>query len=104
MAKSRPPDHPPVVYVEWHDSRSLTSAWTDREAQLAETEQLYNEVIVSAGLLLEVRKKYVVIALGLAPVDDIMHALIIPRSEIRKLVVLKKARGMKLVKKRQARA
>ena len=100
MARAKHPIHPPVVFVEWHDSRSLSSRWEDRTDLLDKTADLYREEVVSVGFLLESNKKYIVIALGLAPNDDVMHAIQIPRSEISLYRVLKRARGMKLVKSR----
>lgn len=93
--KYKPP-HPPVVYVEWHDSRSVTNGWRDREGELGEVDQLYKETAASVGFLFKTTKKYIVIGLALAPVDDIMHTIMIPRSEITVFKIIMKARGMKI--------
>ena len=101
MARRRKDPHPPVVFVEWRDSRPVTSAWQDGTKAVDEAAEYHDEMIVSAGLLLEAGKKYIVLSLGLAPNDDVMHTLLIPRSEVVTLRMLKKPRGMKAQKHRQ---
>lgn len=86
------PAHPPIVLVEWHDSRTLTSGWRARERVLDEAPADYDDLIVSAGFLIERRKRYVVLAVGLAPNGDVAHVLQIPRSEIARVVVVKRKR------------
>lgn len=101
--RAKRPDHPPVVYVEWHDSRTLTSGWEDRRKVLNEAPRDFGERLVSAGLLLQVSKKFMVLAVGLAPNDDVCHVLQIPRSEIVRFQIVKRQRGMKLVKAKRDR-
>lgn len=106
MPKSprRKAPHPPVVIVEWHDSATVDVAWTAPSVVSRDAEDAYSKTMMSAGFLLEVRKRYIVLVIGAASYnDDVLHALLIPRSEIVSLKTLKKARGMKPVKVRQVR-
>lgn len=89
------PHHPPIVLVEWHDSRSLTSGWTDRAKLLDAAPRDYDELLVVAGFLLALTKHYAVISLGLAPNDDVMHTLQIPRHDIVRIRIVKPQRGGK---------
>ena len=72
--------HPPVVFIEWHDSQTIASKWTNRKEVRAIARESWPETIVSVGFLIAKTKHYVLISLGTT----------IPRSCIRKMRVLVK--------------
>lgn len=88
------PVHPPVVYIEWHDARRLSSSgWTDRAEVLTDAKRLYAERVVAVGFLLELNDEYAVLAASYAPNDDVGESLLIPVSEIRVNRTLRPQRG-----------
>lgn len=81
---------PPVVIVEWHDSQTVSAKWMDRSDAIHDAGVVYDDVIVSAGLLIQKTKRYIVLALGRSSdPDDVLHSMVIPRSEIRWMKVVK---------------
>jgi hypothetical protein len=95
VSKRLPQGQPPIVYVEWHDHRNLASSWTDREELFRTARKLAGECVTTAGFLLQQTKKYVVIAASHAPNDDVGNALMILRSDIVTLRIVKRQRGGK---------
>lgn len=97
MAKRKRVKHPPVFIVEWHDSRELASHWTDRHKVIDEAPGLY-ERCISTGFLLSQTKDFIVLALGLAPNDDVTNVIQIPMCNIAWSRRLMKPKGFKFVK------
>lgn len=92
-------DHPPIVYIEWHDSRSLSSRWIDRQRVLDDAPTDFEACPISAGFLLEVTKRYMILALSASlDNDDVADVIQIPRSEIRRFEIIRKQRGGKWAK------
>lgn len=88
------PAHPPVLYVEWGDAGQLSGGWQDREEMITDARRFYGS-IVAVGFLLEETPDYLVLASGYnAGNDDAAHGFWVPKSEIRKRVQLRAARGM----------
>jgi hypothetical protein len=88
--QSRRAPHPPIVLIEWHDSQTIASKWTDRDEVRKIARESWPEVIVSVGFLIASTKRYVLISLGTTESpDDVMHSISIPRACIRKLTILK---------------
>lgn len=99
MSKRRPQGRPPVVYVEWRDHRNLASSWEGREDLLRTAKRFADECVLSAGVLLEKTKKYIVVAASLAPNGDVGNVLMILRSDIVTLRVVQRQRGGKWEKR-----
>lgn len=89
------PIHPPVAYVEWLDTASISSDWQDREEALREAGPRL-EPCVAAGLLLADEERGVILALLYTTQNDhVGHVVVIPRSAILKMRVVLKGRGFK---------
>lgn len=87
-------DHPAIVYVEWHDSRSLSARWIARQRILDDAEEDYEDCPVSAGFLISKSKRFVILALTFGGTnDEIADVIQIPTNEIRRLKVIKAQRG-----------
>lgn len=88
------PKHPPVVYVEWSDAAQLSGGWQDREEMVRDA-ATYAKPICAAGFLLQDGPEYLVMAAAYNDHnDDAAHGFLIPRSEVKRLVQLRPARGM----------
>jgi hypothetical protein len=88
------PSHPPVVYVEWSDAAQLNGGWDDRQRVLEDAAK-FSKPICAAGFMLQDGPDYIVLAGAYnSHNDDAAHGFLIPRSEISRLVHLRKARGM----------
>jgi len=89
-------DHPAVVIVEWHDSRTLSSRWIDREKVLNEAPADFADCPISAGFLLEATDDYIVLALSfVGGIDDVAEVVQIPKAEIRWMKEVEPRRGGK---------
>lgn len=96
MGKRKRATHPPVVYVEWHDSRHLASKWINQKVLLSDATKDYDDCPTSAGFLLEINKKYLVIASSIGGGNgDAAEVMQIPRSEVRMMKVLLPNHGYK---------
>jgi hypothetical protein len=90
------PTHPPVAYVEWVDTATVSAVWQDREAALKEAGP-YLESICAAGFLLADDPRGVIICtLYNHHNDDAGHIVAIPRSAIRKVQITLKGKGFHL--------
>lgn len=88
------PNHPPIVYIEWSDAAHLTPQWMDRQAIIEEAAGYYKP-IACAGFLLQDGPEYLVLAAAYNDHnDDVGHSFLIPRSEVKRMVQLRPARGM----------
>lgn len=88
------PNHPPIVYVEWSDAAHLGGGWQDRR-EVIEKAAIYYKPTPAVGFLVQDGPEYLVMAATYNPAnDDVGHAFQIPRSEVKRLVFLRPARGM----------
>lgn len=95
VIRSRGVSHPPVVYVEWTDTASVAHLWTDREGAL-ETAASLMTPIAAAGLLLADEERGVIITLLYSGHnDEVGHVVVIPRTAITLMQVVKQGRGFK---------
>lgn len=89
------PKHPPVVLIEWTDTATAASSWTDREEVLADAPK-FLEPIAAAGFLLADEQRGLVVALLYNDHnDDVGHVVIIPRDNVVKITQLRAGRGFK---------
>jgi hypothetical protein len=87
------PKHPPVAYVEWVDTASVSAIWQDREEALKQADA-FLAPIAAAGFLLADEERGVILALLYNDHnDDAGHVVVIPRSAIRKLVQVRPGHG-----------
>lgn len=88
------PHHPPVVYIEWSDAANMGAGWRDRDDVLSDAERFY-EPVCAAGFLLQDGPEYLVLAAAYNPHnDDVAHAYLIPRSEVKRKIELFPANEM----------
>jgi hypothetical protein len=87
--------HPPIVLIEWRDSRGLNAGWSDLERTITTVaDRDFDELLVSAGFLLRSTKRFVVIALSLDNGNsNVDHTMQIPRCCIVRTTVIKRKRG-----------
>jgi hypothetical protein len=87
------PKHPPVAYVEWVDTATISAHWQDREEALGEADA-FLAPIAAAGFLLADEKRGIILSLLYNDHnDDAGHIVVIPRSAVRKLVVTRPGKG-----------
>jgi hypothetical protein len=101
VRKPKRRDHPPIVLIEWHDSRSLTVGWSDLETvQTKLAERDFDELLVSVGFLLRTTKRFVVICLSIdnqnANVDQTLQ---IPAGAIVRMKTIRAKRGYREIRK-----
>lgn len=87
------PEHPPIVYVEWVDAALLTAKWEQRDELLAEASRTATPITAAGFLLADDPRGIIVCSLYNWHNDDASGAMLIPRAQITKLVVLRAARG-----------
>jgi hypothetical protein len=104
MARRPKTPHPPIVFVEWHDSAVLSSGWKNREEILNDGATDWPELLVAAGFLLEQTKRYIVLAVAMNTVpDDACCVMQIPRSDIVSMRTVLPDRGVKVTKAHRIR-
>lgn len=84
--------HPPVVYIEWQDAAHLAAGWRDQEEMRKAAEEAWSQC-TAAGFLVEETDRFVILAGGWnSSTGEGSGVSMIPRSEISKMVTLRKAR------------
>lgn len=88
------PNHPPIVYVEWSDAAHLGGEWADRE-EVVKKAAWYYKAVCCVGFLVQDGPEYLLMAAAYNDQnDDVGHSFLIPKSEVKRLVLLRAARGM----------
>jgi hypothetical protein len=89
------PKHPPVAYVEWVDTATISAHWQDREEALKQADG-FLAPITAAGFLLADEECGIILSLLYNDHnDDAGHVVVIPRLAVRKLVVTRPGKGFK---------
>lgn len=77
----------PIAYVEWVDSTTMGDGWAEPDAEAIERALV--DPCFSAGFLISQTAAGVVLAVGVnAAQEDVVGAMAIPASSIRRLVLL----------------
>jgi hypothetical protein len=87
------PKHPPVVYVEWADTASISADWQDREEALGQADAFLVPCTAAGFLLADEERGIILSLLYNAQHDDVGHVVVIPRSAVRKLVITRPGKG-----------
>jgi hypothetical protein len=90
------PKHPPVAYIEWVDTATVSAVWQDREAALKEAGPYLSPICAAGFLLADDPRGVILCTLYNNHNDDAGHIVAIPRSAIRKQRVLLKGAGFVL--------
>jgi hypothetical protein len=88
--------HPPVVLIEWMDTATAASSWTDREEVLKDAPQYLEPISVAGFLLADEERGVIVSLLYNHHADEVGHVVIIPRANVLKMTQLRAGKGFKL--------